>query len=361
MHYVRFTTIFTLLIGLMFLNACKKESDSTEPVQELGKLVKTITVGESSPSSTRQYPGKVIAGQKVDLAFQVSGPLIEFQAIEGKVVQKGEVLAQIDPRDFQLDLDRANVNLVKTKQNYKRTEALLVKNFVAEITYDRAKAEYETAIADTATAQKAFNDTYLNAPFMGIVANTYVENFQYVISKQRILSLQNIDTVDIIVDLPEQVIISTDSEKHRKGVHGKELPNVKVIFNAIPNRNFTVILKEYATQADPVTQTFKITLTMPTPTDVLILPGMSATIFIAQDAPDEKQLFIPAHAALIDEGGQYYCWTVDPITFRTSKRTITVGEFNGESINVRKGLDSGEIVIVAGFSQITDNMKVRIE
>ncbi len=347
----------TLLGAVLALSGCGKTPEaeiSTDP-----RPVKALAMGERSTLVIRQYPGRVIAGKRVVLAFQVNGPLIEFPVVDGQLVQQKSLLARIDPRDYQNRLNAEKADLNRARRDWERAKQLLASGTIAQAQYDKYLADYEITQARVATAQKALDDTYLYAPFTGLIANTAVENYQNVQAKEPILSLQDVSQVDIEVELPEQdMIIATHSQ--RRNARGMVLKNA-VYLEAAPDRKFTVTIKEYETEADAITQTYTITLTMPSPTDMNILPGMTAVLTVSDKNTDNAKIFvIPVSALATDKNGQQFVWVINPDTMKISKRNVNAGELSKGNVHIHSGLKNGEQIVTAGLPHLTDDMQVRI-
>jgi multidrug resistance efflux pump len=253
-----------------FVVGCGKEEEK-KPKKIVARPVKILTLTPSATTSQRRFPGRVRASQRVDLAFKVAGPLIELPIEEGQDVKKTQLIARIDPRDFQTDLakiksdvSRARARLkamqvgarpedlrileaevasakarrLNAEQQYKRYRELYIRKQVSKADFDQYTSERDVARANLNTAiqnlekgktgarkedidamkarirgleakrkrlQDSLNDTYLKAPFSGVIAKRYVENFEEVRAKQAIVSLQDISRIEVLVDVPEMV------------------------------------------------------------------------------------------------------------------------------------------------------------
>ena len=280
-----------------------------------------------------------MASQRAELKFQVPGKLLEFPIKESQKVAKGDLLARIDPRDYktnlakvnsqidqaksklkamqvgarpedikvlQAELEASTARFQESKQQYKRYQGLWKKRVISKSEFDSKESAYNVAKAQLNTskqklnkgkvgsrqedvdamqssikgllaqqeeAQNALDDTYLKAPFAGVIAKTFVKNFQNVESKDPILSLQNISKLEIIINVPEQIVISS-----------KEADSYQFMaeFEAAKDRSFPLELKEYKTEADQKTQTYRAVFTMEAPEDLKILPGMTTTMTVTE-------------------------------------------------------------------------------
>jgi len=347
-----------VLAGLtLFLVACDRQ-EKDKPKGPSSQIVKTLIVQSKAPVQRHNFPGKVLAGRKVILAFQVPGQLITFPVEEGHFVEKDQVIARLDPRDYQTSYDAEKAKRVKAKRDLERAAELLKSGTIPAAEYDKRKAVYDVSVAKTDAALKALEDTHLKIPFSGLLAETFVDNYQNVEAKQKIASLQNIADVEISVDIPEQDIIIGERLRHHSKLQGKKIGYVT--FEALPNRKFDVTIKKYRTEADPVTQTYRVTLSMPTPDDANILPGMTANFVLVRKEDLVKKIFLlPVSAIAIDDKGKHYVWVVDE-KLTVHRRDISVGDFSGDQLEVTLGVKEGERIVAAGSSYMAEGMKVRL-
>lgn len=362
-----------LVVCLTLLAACEGQKEVQEASAE-PRPVKMMTVGQASQATQRSFPGTVRAARRAELAFQVSGTLIRLPVGEGQEVREGDVLAQLEQRDFETGLRSAqgqygNVRaaLESAKSEYERilrirkqdpgatSESMVVKRREA---MDRATAELESVQAAVDAARDKLGYTRLHAPFSGIVSRRHVENFQEVQAKEPVVSLDDISSLEILVDLPESVVARISEPSDRTG---KQAP-VHAEFAALPGREFSLIVKEFSTRADPKTQTFQVVFQMEKPDDVAILPGMTAMIVgsAQQGVNGDGRYVIPAVAVFGDEQGVSHVWVVEPKSMAVQRRKVVIGEVAGDAgIRITEGLQAGEIVAVSGASQLRDGMRVK--
>ncbi len=354
-----------VIFSAFLMSACgKKEETATK---EIIRPVKTMVVASTEEALKQTYPGKVRAAQRADLAFQVDGPLIKLPVGEGQEAKKGQLLARIDPRDFQVNLRNAEGQLAKAeaalqlaKSEYDRVLRIREKDpgAVSGSMVDRrreavnkAQADIKSLKAAVDAAKDQLSYTYLRAPFSGVIAKKYVDNFQEVRAKQPIVSLQDVSEIEILIDLPEMVMAT---------IRGGAV-NVVVEFAAAPGEQYPLTLKEVSTEADPKTQTYQVVLSMPAPKKVRILPGMTANVHRAGPVEaGSDRLFIPAIAVFGDEAGGSQVWVVDQEAVTVHRRKVTTGDLTGrDRIEVVDGLHSGEMIAISGVSQLREGMKIR--
>ena len=136
-----------------------------------------------------------------------------------------------------------------------------------------------------------------------------------------------------------------------------------VSVSTIPNRAFPARIKEVATLADPVTRTFDVIAEMDNPSDVSLLPGMTANITITvpeggTSARPAAGYSIPANAVLADEQGVSTVWKVNTDTMTVSRAPVQLGELAGDQVRVLGGLQAGDRIATSGVHNLRDGMQV---
>jgi RND family efflux transporter MFP subunit len=345
------------IAAVIFIKGGPKDEKPPLPVRPL----KTLVVGEAAPPRIWRYEGRVKAFQEVDLAFQVAGPLVELPVKKGQEVKKGDLLARIDPRDFQNELDAAEAAFDQAKAHVDRIRKAVKTGAVSRTDLSNAEAGFRVAEAKKRIATKALADTYMKAMFSGRVADTFVENFENVQAKQPILSLQDISSVEIEASVPqERVSEGKGSAAGSRFVAVFDFPQLR-------GREFDVTVSEFALEADPKTQTYLASFAMSSPEDVSILPGMNATIVEKPGASSIRSVdggfAVPLDLAPIDGRGTYYVWTVtsnaDGKTMTVKRTDVTVGKLTGDHVVVTGGLKKGDRIAAAGVQLLKDGQQVR--
>lgn len=347
--------VTVIIIAIFCVLLIDRQGSTDEEKPNLIRPLKMFTVGDITSSKGQKYPAKIGAEQSVNIAFQVGGPLVELPVSRGDKVKKGQILAKIDPSDYINKRDSAKSSLKQTQVQLARVEKAAKLGAVSQTDLTNAKANYEKAQANYNIAEKAFQDTILYAPFDAVIANTFVSNFENVQAKQEILSLQDINSVEINVAFPEERILRS---KQKPGEY-----RYTVFFDSLPEREFEVRVKEYSLEADPLTQTYLITFSMPSPNDVVILPGMTAMVqeykVMEQDNSDE--FLVPFESVAVDDKGHYYVWLVKPDkdnTYIVHRQDVKAGEIVEENIFINQGLKKGVQIAAAGINTLSEGQKV---
>ncbi|WP_323696730.1 efflux RND transporter periplasmic adaptor subunit [Thiorhodovibrio litoralis] len=347
-----------LLICLPLLSGCSQEAEpeGSPPVRP----VKTLVVESPDLGGERNFPGRVDAEAKAELAFRVPGTVAELMVKEGDRVEKGQVLITLDATDYEIQLRNAQASFERAQNDFNRAKELVDDGFISRTDFDAKEAEYKNAQAALERAQQDVEYTQLKASFDGTISQRYVERFEEVQAKQPVLAMQDNNSLQVKVDVPENII---------RGIKpsGNDQPNAEraptwATFDSHPDQRFDLTLREVSTRADRATQTFEVTYTMPAPTDFLVFPGMTATVTadLSRVSVGERVFTLPATAVTADAQLEPFVWVVEESAMTVAKVPVEVGRLSGSSIEVAGGLEPGQRVVVAGVGYLAEGMKVRL-
>ena len=140
---------------------------------DIPQLVKTAPVNGHDGMTSVTYPGKIQAASNVKLAFRVAGPIRKIYVNEGQYVKKGQLLAELDPRDYQIQFNATQAEYTQVKGEADRIIELYRRGSVSVNEYDKAVAARKRVTALYNAHRNALNDTRLKAPFDGYVQNKY--------------------------------------------------------------------------------------------------------------------------------------------------------------------------------------------
>ncbi|TDG15367.1 efflux RND transporter periplasmic adaptor subunit [Seongchinamella unica] len=349
-------TLTALLAG------CRGEEP--EPPPPASRPVKLFTVGGGGNAAIRTFPGRVDATQRAELAFRVSGRLQELRVKEGDLVEQGQVLAKLDPTDYEIVLEDRQASYDNAKRNFERGKELIVDGNISRLDYDRMEANFRTASAALTAARQDLDYTVLTAPFRGRIARRDVENFEDVLARQTVIWLQNINELDVVINLPESVVRSVRGEAREEGnLRSGEAAETVVAYASFEgrrDRQFLLRPKELATKADEQTQTFRTTFTMDAPTDFNVLPGMTAnvTIDLTRVMDNDPVKWVPVRAVQADSDLEPRVWVLDPQSMTVFSQPVEVGRMSGRSIQILSGLEGGEEIVAVGAPYLAEGMRV---
>jgi len=212
------------------------------------------------------------------------------------------------------------------------------------------EAQIRAMQAQLNQASDQLKDTSLQAPFDGILAERYAENFEFVQAQQAILSLQDVSIVEVVAQIPEGLLARAKQEV---------LPEFTVHFESLPGLEFDAEPTEVAAEADPVTRTYAVTFQTPQPEAGLILAGMTAEVLLKGRSEGESVFNVPVSAVFTDEMGQQSVWIVEEQSMTVGKARVEVGALVGDSVALLSGVSPGQSIVTAGASFLAEGQKVR--
>ena len=347
--------------GLFFLGvtSCKKQKDEVQAPRL--RPVKTLQVNDTGAVKEVEFPGQIRAVQKSWMAFEVSGRVVKRLVKEGQLVKKGQVLAQLDPRDYQYTYDAAKAQHEATLAVEQRKAQLFKKGAVSRQELDLADRDLRQATAKLKQAKKALDDTQLIADFDGRVAKLMIEDFTNVVAKENVLMLQNNALLEVVINLPESsVALPLKGKTTEEKVNGT---HPKVVFSVLPGEEYPAIYREASEHPDPATRTYELKLTFLPDAGSKVRPGMTAKVkasIPANAASHSKGFPVPVHALVSKNDRETFVWRIDPEKRTVSKVVVTMGATIGQSCVVQGGLKNGDRIVVAGVHELHEGDEVRI-
>jgi RND family efflux transporter MFP subunit len=328
----------------------------------VARPAKLFTVVGPNETMMRSFPGEVQASDEANMAFRVSGKLVEFPANRGILVKQGDLLARLDPSDYQAEVNQTRAQYDLAVAQFNRMAELIDRQLVSQSEYDQREAMTKVRKSNLTHAENDLKYTRLIAPFDGVVARRMAENFENVTAGQVVLILQTKQMIDVIVDIPESIVARVEKVRAERQPH-----TVQVRFGSSSDRTYAAEYKEHETNADPATLTFKVTFSLPAPEDLNVLPGMSATVIANLSelfAGDTTATLVPIEAIFSAEDQPLdadlrQVWIVDPDSMRTSRRDVKVGSLTGQNIAILEGLEAGDLIVSAGVIAVQEGMWVR--
>lgn len=342
---------------VLLLPACSQPPAETPP-----RPVKLLTVGSVSAGPRVELAGEVRARVESRLGFRVGGKLVERPVEVGERVVAGQVLARLDPRDFQLarqaaasQRDAAEQEVSRARADMTRLESLRRQGYVSAAEIDRARvalaaaeAAREQAGSLSSLEENRLGDATLRADAAGVIVGVQADVGEVVSPGMPVLVLARDGAREIAVEFPEDRAPLAKAAK------------AQAFLWANPAERFPATLRELAAAADPVTRTFRARYSVQAPAGAFAL-GQSATLVL--DVPADPRLAaagvvrLPT-TALVAAQGASLVWVYDPNASIVRRTPVKVAGMDGNDILVA-GLPDGAQVVVAGTHTLKEGQPVR--
>lgn len=339
---------------------------------EDGKKLPSVLVStavDKNVSPTFEHVGRVEAIEKVELRARVEGFLLKKDFEEGRMVEDGQVLFEIEKDTYAINVEQKKADLMSAKATLKNAEAdlkrkktLIRKNLISKADLDTAEANRDTAKASVMQAEAQLKQaeldlsyTDITSPISGMIGiTTYTKGNLISPSSDPLATVTSVDPIYVSIELSEKLL-----QKAKK----MQLDNLREGAKAVPELllsdgtiypetgEFTFL----GTEVDPGSDTVKVRATFPNPENVL-LPGQFVTVMIHLKS-EEVMPVIPQSAVQKDKDG-YYVLVVDKgnkIAVRRVEvgRQLKVGEWA-----IKSGLKAGENVVVEGLQKVKPGVEV---
>ncbi|EHH1242896.1 multidrug efflux RND transporter periplasmic adaptor subunit VmeT [Vibrio parahaemolyticus] len=349
---VRKQTIKHTLIGAVvtlslstLLTGCNKAI--SEPAEPLIKPVKLLAVKDLTVDDSDAFLARIDATYRAQLSFQVGGEVEKLLVRMGQEVEKGEVLATLDPKDLQLALDAAQAQYALAKTQWERAKSLYSKKLISTDSYDQKETQYKATLASFEQAKTDLSYTKIQAPFDGVVSYTYVKPYQVVGEKQEILNLIDNTTLDVSFTLPVS---------YAESVSLFALKNAEmwVTMDSEPSKRIPGKFKEISTQPNIDTNSYEAIVTITRPTDRNLLTGMTGQVHIAKQNKSNA-MTLPTSAWVNKQESQGEVWVMDSSTQQVNKVTLSLNESGA----IESGLDNNDYVVIAGVERLVEGQVVK--
>jgi membrane fusion protein, multidrug efflux system len=336
------------------LAACGR---SETPAPDAGRPVDVVSVEASKLANDVQLSGEIQAENNVALAFRIGGRVVERPVNVGDRIAVGQLVARLDPQTEQNALTAAKAALsaargeVSTARNaFDRQDQLMAQGFTTRPRFDQAlqarntaEAGLEDAEAQVELARDRLAFTELRSSTAGVVTARSAEPGEVVQPGQAIVQLARNDGRDAVFSVPARFLEQQDQD-----------PDIRVAL--ADDRSVTAVgrVREIAAQADPVTRTFQIRVSLQDPPEAMRL---GSTVIGTIELRSPAVIAVPA-SALTWAGPSAATWIVDPATSTVSLRIVDILRFDSDRVIVSHGLDPDDVVVTGGVQALHPGQRV---
>ena len=341
-------TFNLILMSICCLLGVASCADSTSNQQKI-QSVKVDSVQANSDKSVIQYPGRVKAAQDVNLAFKVSGTIQKIHVKDGAYVRAGQLLAEMDPSDYQVQLDATEAKYKEVKAEADRVIALYNDGGTATNNYDKAVYGLQQITALYQHHKDELAYTKLYAPFNGYIQKHLFEAHETVAAGMPVLSMIGSGAPEVEINLPAAEYI-----------HRESFSDFRCSFDLYPGKTYPMKLIGISPKAN-ANQLYSIRLQLLTDGLPVPSPGMNTMVSIFYDDADYNLMQIPAGALLHkDDKDLVFVYSPEKKTVQHCEVTIVRPLSSGKYIVVSQHLKVGDLVVSAGVNFVEDGETVRL-
>lgn len=366
-------SIFVLTAFVLLAAGCSTEEVGPSP-EPTARPVRYVRVESTTGGRARTFSGVSQAGVQTNLSFRVPGRVSGLTLKVGDLVQAGQFIAELDPRDYQVQVEtaqaavtEARAMLLNAEADYQRIRGLYERDNASQGEYDAAVAQRDSARARVQSAEKQveyaqlqLSYTRLTTSIDAAVVETPVENNENVQAGQAIVRLNAGDYPEVVVGIPELLI--AEIERNQAAT---------IVFDSAPDRQFRGTVAELAVTATPGLTTYPVTIRFNRTWQEItgrdgelaeIRPGMAVEATFRFPAPGGERFLVPTTAVGADGSGRFV-YVVNETSGgkgTVARRPVQVGELVSGGLEITSGLRNGEMVVTAGVTRIADGQEVRL-
>lgn len=338
--------IFALVaMALMAVTTgCKDKDSSKEKLQ----YVKTVEAVSMNRVNSVNYPGRTKSTEDVNMAFRVSGPISQICVKEGDHVRKGQLIATMDSRDYQVQLNATKAEYEQIKADAERIIAMYQEGNTTASNYDKARYGLQQIEQKLSNHRNQLADTRLYAPTDGYIETILHEAGETVGAGMPVVSMFGSKAVEV------EVNISAYDYANRE-----RLNKVYCEFDLMPGERFPMQISSISPEAN-ASQLYTIRLRFTGPYDrSKITPGMTTMVYVDIDTDSIGNNVIIPSTAIFEKQGQQHVFVFDKKTSTVSLRNVMVKKLHRDGVaEIESGLADGETVVSAGVHYISDGQKV---
>jgi membrane fusion protein, multidrug efflux system len=351
-------TLAFVLAAVIALSACdRKKAAAPAP-----RPVVAVAAKADDVAMQASLPAQIEARYSTPLSFRVGGKIIERRVRLGDSVSAGEIVARLDPADntknaasARAQLDAAQHQLDYAEQQLVRDREQAKENLISRMQLEQTQNAYATALAqrDQAQAQASLaadqlKYTTLVADKAGVVTSEQADTGQNVTAGQAVYNLAWSGDIDVVADVPEGALSALAVGQP-----------ANVTLAAVPGKTFAARVREVSPAADPQSRTYRVRLTLESPTPAVRL-GMTADVSFARTAlSGQAQAFTLPSTALFHDGKLPAVWVVTG-NDTLALRRVDIARYGERTVTVSNGLQAGDRVVWQGVHTVSAGDKVRV-
>lgn len=341
-----------LILCAAMLGALLNQSCSGGNGQQTGtpKAVNTAVCRDANELPPTSFAGLTRPVDVVNAAFRVSGTISRVLVDEGQRVNKGQVIAIMDDRDYQVQLNATKAEYEQVKADAERVMAMYADSSTTAQNYDKARYGLEQMSQKLAHHSNQYNDTRLLAPMSGYVKRKLRESGESVVAGMPVVEISTSDRIEVEIELPA-----------KEYMHLDEYTDFYCTFNVTGTQRFPLKVVRSGKEAN-ANQLYTVYLQFSESTlQKGVTPGMSTMVYgrrVTKGTETFSEIVIPA-TSLVSDGNATYVFVYDPKAGVVHRRDVKLDLINPDgTVTISKGLEVGEKVVRTGARSLSDGQSV---
>jgi membrane fusion protein, multidrug efflux system len=333
--------------GYWYLQRPQEPPAAQAAVQEQAAeivAVEAVEVGVGRVVDATTVTGTLRSDEDATISTEISGRVSGVHFREGQMVAQGELLFTLDDAIYRAEVATAEANLELSKRNAERARELLERNAGTERARDEADAQLAIDRADVNLARTRLEKTRIMAPFDGVIGLRQVSVGEYVTPGQDLVNVEDIEPIKVDFRIPERLLSVV-----------KPGQTIEVIVEAWPERTFEGEVFAIDPQINAEGRSIVLRARIDNE-DRLLRPGLFARVRLITARRDDA-ILVPEQAIVPQADSRYVFKVVDGKVQRTE---VEVGTRRVGEAEILSGLKAGDVVVTAGQMKLQDGVAVRV-
>ncbi|QHS63333.1 efflux RND transporter periplasmic adaptor subunit [Chitinophaga agri] len=347
-RYITIIIVIAIVGLIVFKLAANKrklnEKNTPAPVAAVRIPVKVAKVTEQLFEISILKTGNLAPFKEAKAVAMSGGTLLKVNFELGDKVKQGQVLAVTDTRLAQLELQKAETNVMKLRNDLNVYTELLAGKAATQEKVNEIRQNYENAVNQVQQAKKNVADAAILAPTSGVIASKKVEQGMFVNAGTELASIVNLSRAKVQVNLTEAEVYKV-----------KEGQQVKITTDVYPGKTFNGAISFISPQADDA-HNYLVEILIGNEEDALLRSG--TFVYVDFSRKTEQQVLVIPRDALTESVKDASVYVLQDSIVR--QRTIQTGADVNGMVQVLSGLKAGEQVVTSGQINLKDGSTVSV-
>lgn len=346
-NLVKWVVLGSVCSVAVFTSSCTTEMQSKNVSDEDSTSAIPVEIATANNGDISAYYSSTAtleAEEEAMVVAKVGGIVKELKVEEGDMVKAGDLLAQLEDEQLELEAQRAKATMDRLQNELNRKEELYNKNLISAQEFENAKYEFQAQKSAYELAQLDLRYTQIKAPISGVISDRLIKVGNMINIDQEVFDITDFDPLLAVLNVPEHEM--SKLEKGQQAI---------IQVDAIPGKTFEGSVLRISPTVNPETGTFEVTVSIKDESRQL-KPGMFGRVRIVYDTR-QNALMVPKNAVMNEDGTSSVYVINNSMAYR---KAISTGYVNGDKIEILQGLNPADTVVTIGQSSLQDSALVEV-
>lgn len=357
------TNYLLWILVVLFFSACEDVNKKQE-IKDNNKTVFATNVKLKDDNQNRIFYATATTTNQIKTSFKVQGNIKKLDLKIGDEVSKNQLISKLDSKPYELKvsqvrygLSEAKASLKNAQSNYERVKKLYINQNASTSDIDNAKAKLDASKAkvknilqelEYAKLQESYTKLY--SPIDGYISSKFAQENENVQAGMPIVLISDKLVNEVHVQVPEDFVnkLKKDDE-------------VKVLFNSISKKTYNGKISEISKFSSQNEKLYLVIIKLLN-SDEQIKIGMSGEVYFNINENMNSSVYLVPSSSVLSDGDNHFVYVLskDENLYLIQKQEVKVGELSSAGYEITEGLNSKDLVLKAGMSEVFEGMKVEL-